>query len=97
MTKSWEHQEKRIAKRMSGSRSAGSGAFDRKGDIRAATELWEAKWTGKKTFTVKAEVLEKIISEALAEGRTPVLGLELNGRNYVIVEEDDWVERSTSG
>lgn len=94
MSKSWEHQEKRLAKVLGGQRSAGSGAFDRKGDVRAATQLWETKWTGKKSFTVKAEVLEKIIGEALAEGRTPVLGLELNGRNYVIVEEGDWLEAS---
>lgn len=92
MSAGWEDQEKRVAKMLGGQRSAGSGAFDRKGDVRAPTQLWETKWTGKKSFTVQAAVLEKILGEALAEGRTPVLGLELNGRNYVIVEEDDWLE-----
>jgi len=89
----WQKQEDRIAKLVSGQVSAGSGAFDRKGDVRAPTELWEAKWTSKKQVTIQAAVLEKICGEAIVEGRIAVLGLELNGRNYVVVEEADWLEK----
>lgn len=91
MTKSWKHQEKRVAKEQGGTRNAGSGAFDRKGDIRTPGMLWELKWTGKKSKTITSTELEKIVGEALAEDRLPVFGLELNGRNYVVLEEDDFV------
>lgn len=91
----WQRQEDRLAKKVGGQVSAGSGAFDRKGDVRAPTELWECKWTGKKQVTIQAAVLEKICGEAIIEGRIPVLGLELNGRNYVVVEEADWLDRGS--
>ena len=72
--------------------AAGSGAFDRKGDVRSPNHLWELKWTGKSQFTVKAAELEKICGEALFEGRVPVFGISLNKRNYVILEENDFLE-----
>jgi hypothetical protein len=92
LSRDWRAQEKQIAKATGGSRNAGSGAFTRKGDIRAPDTLWEAKWTGKQSMTIQAKVIEKIVSEALAEGRRPVLALEMNGRNYVLLEQDDYLE-----
>lgn len=77
---------------MGGKVTAASGALDRKGDVRAPEHLYEAKWTGKKSFTLKSEVLEKITREALIEGRTPVLQIELNGRTYAVVEWETWLE-----
>lgn len=91
MTRSWEHQEKRVARVVGGERSAGSGAFHRKGDVRAQDTLWECKWTGKTQFTVKASELEKIVSEAIRDSRIPVFAIELNNRNYVLLEEDDYL------
>lgn len=89
----WENQEKRLAKAIGGSRRAASGAFwSGKGDIRAPGYLIEAKWTGAKQITVKSQVLEKIVTEAVIEGRTPVLAIELNRKNYVILVEDDFLE-----
>ena len=92
MSKPWQDQEKRIAKAVGGKVNAGSGAFDRKGDVRSPTYHIEAKWTAKKQVTIKASVLEENIREALIEGRLPVLALELNGRNYVVLDENDFLE-----
>lgn len=97
MSKDWKAQEKKIAKETGGERSVASGALHRKGDVRAAEVLIEAKWTGKKSFTLKAEVLEKIVSEALREGRMPLLQIELNGRAYGILEWDDVLEKCFPG
>jgi hypothetical protein len=36
--------------------------------------------------------LEKIVKEAILDGRTPVLGFHLNSENYVIMQEDDFLE-----
>jgi len=85
--------EDRLAKKFDGKRNAGSGAFwSRKGDVRTDELLIEHKWTGKTQFTVKAVELEKIVTEAILDSRTPVLGFHLNGNNYVMLTEDDYME-----
>ena len=86
-------QEVRLGKAFGGQRTAGSGAFwSRKGDVRSKDLLIEAKWTGKASITVKAAVLEKIVNEAILDSRTPVLGISLNDTNYVILDENDFLE-----
>jgi hypothetical protein len=88
-----QKHEARLAKVIGGSTVAASGAFwSRKGDVRSSDLLIEHKWTGKKSFTLKAEVLEKIVKEAILDGRLPVLGISLNHENYIIVQEDDFLE-----
>lgn len=85
--------EVRLAKKLDGQRSAGSGAFwSRKGDVRSQDLLLEHKWTGKASFTVKAAVLEKIVKEAILDGRMPLLGISLNSENYILLTEDDFLE-----
>jgi hypothetical protein len=54
--------------------------------------LWEMKRTEKKQITIKATDLESVRKVAYAEGSTPVMGLELAGRNYVLIEEDIFLE-----
>ena len=86
--------EDRLAKKFGGQRTAGSGAFwSRKGDVRTPDLLIEHKWTGKASVTVKAAVLEKIVKEAILDGRMPVLGFHLNGEDYVLQLEDDFLEQ----
>lgn len=85
--------EERLAKKLSGKRNAASGAFwSRKGDVRSADWLLEHKWTGKASVSVKAAVLEKIVNEAIVDGRTPVLGFSLNNNNYILLTESDFLE-----
>jgi hypothetical protein len=50
------------------------------------------KWTGKKQLTLKASVLQKIFEEALLAHRTAVLGVHLDGNDYVILEENDFLD-----
>ena len=85
--------ENRLAQRVGGSRTAASGAFwSRKGDVRSKELLIEHKWTGKKQVTIKSEVLKKITREAILDSRTPILGIHLDGENYIILLEDDYLE-----
>lgn len=85
--------EDRLAKALGGQRTAASGAFwSRKGDVRSQDILLEHKWTGKLSVTVKAAVLEKIVKEAILDGRLPVLGFHLNGEDYIMLLEDDFLE-----
>jgi hypothetical protein len=89
--------EKRLEKVAGGQRSAASGAFwSRKGDVRSDDLLIEHKWTGKKQVTIKSEVLKKITTEAILDSRMPVLGLHLDGENYVVLCEEDFFELRNS-
>ncbi len=89
--------EKRLEKLVGGKRSAASGAFwSRKGDVRNKELLIEHKWTGKKSVTIKSDVLKKITTEAILESRMPVLGLHLDGENYVVLVEEDFFELRNS-
>ena len=88
-----QKHEKRLAKKIGGSRNAASGAYwSRKGDVRSDDLLIEHKYTGKKQTTIKSEVLKKIMREAILDGRTPVLGIHLDGEDYVILTEHDFIE-----
>ena len=82
--------EKRLAKIVGGSRTAASGAFWND------ELLIEHKWTGKKQVTIKSDVLQKITKEAILDSRTPVLGLHLDGENYVVLLEEDFFELRNS-
>ena len=85
--------EKRLAKKIGGTRNAASGAlWARKGDVRSDDLLIEHKWTGKKQFTIKSDVLKKNVREAILEGRMPILGIHLDGEDYVILLENDFLE-----
>jgi hypothetical protein len=88
-----QKHEKRIAKAVGGQTTAASGAFwSRKGDVRAEGILIEHKWTGKKSKTIQSTELKKITTEAIIDGRTPVFGLHLDGEDYVVLLETDFLE-----
>lgn len=88
-----QKHEKRIAKAIGGTTNAASGAFwSRKGDVRSADLLVEHKWTGKKSKTIQAAELQKITTEAILDGRMPVFGIHLDGEDYVILLETDFME-----
>lgn len=85
--------EDRLSKLADGSRTAASGAFwSRKGDVRTDDLLIEHKWTGKKSFSITRAVLDKISSEAIMDGRMPVLGIHLDGKDYIVLDENDFFE-----
>lgn len=88
-----QYHEKRLAEKIGGQVTAASGAFwSRKGDVRNSRMLIEHKWTGKKSFSLKADVLRKILLEATLAGRLPVLGIHLDGNDYVVLTEDDFLD-----
>ncbi len=88
-----QKHEKRLAKAVGGQTTAASGAFwSRKGDVRSATLLIEHKWTGKKSKTISSAELKKISDEAIMDGRLPVFGIHLDGKDYVILMETDFLE-----
>jgi hypothetical protein len=88
-------QERATAKAHGGSTVPASGALPgRKGDVSTEHNLIECKRTDKRQITIHETWLDKIRMEALVEGRTGLLVIEMaSGRRWVIVEEPDWIER----
>lgn len=52
--------------------------------------LIEYKRTDKKSITIKLEDLEGNRTNALLEGRNPLFGIEIGGRDWVMVEADEF-------
>ena len=87
-----QRQEKSIAKAIGGRTVPASGAFwSRKGDVRSADLLVEAKTTDAASFAIKRTVWDKIRKEALLDGRIPVLAVQIQGRNLVVLDEEDFL------
>lgn len=89
-----QRHERRLEKVTGGRRTAASGAFwSRKGDVRTEDLLIEHKYTSnKKSFSLKSADLKKISNEAIMDGRTPVLAFHLDGQDYVVLDENDFME-----
>lgn len=86
-------QEGRLAKAVGGLNVPASGAFwHRKGDVRSDDLLIEAKTTEKKSYSLVGTVWDTIRREALLDGRTPVLAISIQGRNLVVLDEEDFLE-----
>lgn len=96
-------QEKRGAKQLGGVVRPGSGSkLAAKGDVRtssgssrgmlASGMLVEYKRTDGKGIRLTVGWLEKIRREALLDGRRPLLGIELGGRDYIVVPVEDYLE-----
>lgn len=49
-------------------------------------------WTGKKSKTIQSAELKKIVNEAIMDGRFPVFGIHLDGEDYIITLETDFLE-----
>lgn len=85
-------QEKRDARDHGGvlQPRSGAGRF-RKADVRTQLTLIENKRTDKQQMIIKGEWLDKVRREAYADGRTPILGIEIAGREWVLLPKDDYL------
>ena len=86
-------QEERTAEKYNGSRNAMSGAgWVRKNDVRTIDLLVENKFTDKKSYSIVAQEMVKLARTAILEDRIPVLQVDLGGRSYVVLLENDFLE-----
>lgn len=87
-----------MAGAIGGRPTPGSGAFwSRKGDARADDLLVEAKMTDKASYSISLRVWDKIRREALLDGRLPVLALQIQNRNLVVIDEEDFLALRAEG
>ena len=86
-------QEERTAEKYNGSRNVMSGAgWVRKNDVRTIDLLVENKFTDKKSYSIVSQEMVKLARTAILEDRVPVLQIDLGGRSYVVILEDDFLE-----
>lgn len=97
-----QSQEARGAKTYGGRVRPGSGSqVHAKGDVRVGRgddDFWpegvliEYKRTDGAGIRVTGVILDKIRREGLSEGRRHFLGLQIGGRHYVMLPEEDFLE-----
>lgn len=63
-----------------------------KGDVRSDSFLIECKLTEGKGYRLTTKVLEKITNEAYKLNKSPVLQLDLGGRQYVVMLYQDFYQ-----
>lgn len=90
--KKHQKQERDVAADLGGLTVPASGAFwSRKGDARSDEYLVEAKRTDNASISLKRSVWEKIRREALIDGRTPVLAVQIQDRNLAVLDWEDFI------
>lgn len=77
---------------MGGSRNAGSGnLWSRKNDVRNDYYSIELKETKAASYRLTLDDLIKAEQNALADRRTMIFGISIQGRNYMILTESDFL------
>lgn len=85
-------QEKRLAAKVSGVTTAGSGAgWAVKNDVRNTRWSIECKTTTSSRFTVTHDALVKAERNALLDMRQMAFVVELHGRNWVVISEENFL------
>lgn len=81
-------QEKELAIRLGGKRTAASGSKDEKGDVRVkGIARIEAKTTKHKSFSVTLDMIAQIEEAALSSNELPIIAIEFNdGRGKKLKE-----------
>lgn len=90
-----QRQEKAGARRHGGRLQAGSGCGRlQKGDVRTDDALLEYKTVigGQRQITLRLADLRQVEHDAVVSGRIPVLGVQMGGRDYVVLTAEDWEE-----
>lgn len=84
-------QEERYAKDYGGRRAPGSGNGTWvKNDVRTDDVSWELKTTSKSQYILKHDDLIKAEKHALIDGREMRFGIEMCGRDWVVMSKEDY-------
>jgi hypothetical protein len=89
-----DRQEAKLAQRVDGKVSKGSGSgWRQRQDVRSTGVLWEMKRTDNvKSISIKVADYLQLRHHALQEGRTPLMHIEIGDQRFVVASEDDFME-----
>lgn len=89
----WKKQEKKDAKDFDGKRTLRSGGiWFMPGDVKTEEYLIENKTTDNKSYSLKALVWKKIHKEAIKEGRKPLMLIQIQDVELVVLDRNDFLE-----
>lgn len=91
-------QEKAAARTLGARQHRGSGSGAKKFDMHTDDTLIECKTVlrGKKQITIKTDVVDPLSYHAAIQGRAPILHIELDGKRWILLPEDDYVSMKES-
>ena len=96
MQKKWQKKEKRDAKDFKGIRTPRSGGFwSFAGDVESDKFLIECKQTDKKGYRLTLDKWNKASHEALMSGKTPIMSLQIQDQELVVISKFDFLELLT--
>jgi len=90
-----KYSEKRAAEVIGGRIQPGSGALpvtSMKADAKSENFLLEDKFTDKKSYSLKEDVLRKLLMEAIKNNRRPVLRVTLPLGSFYVLAENEFIE-----
>lgn len=94
--KNWEKKEKKDQKDFGGKRVKGSGnQWYAPGDVKHNEYLIDSKHTEKKSYSITLETWDKLYEEALFSYRIPMLSLQIQDTELVVLSKDDFLRLTT--
>jgi hypothetical protein len=94
--RAWEKAEKKVARKIGGRVSPGSGNGYLEGDVKNDSLLVEMKETSRPYMTFHIDWLYKILDEATRNRRIPVLGIEFGDGTQIFIVPNRYVDTSES-
>ncbi len=90
--KSWQKKEKSDSKLFGAKRTPRSGGFwSNPGDMKDGYFSYDSKDTKHASYTIKADVWDKVYSDALKQKRMPALSVKLGtGQEFVVLSKADF-------
>ena len=89
--KGWKEKEKKDAKTIGGRQVRGSGnRWYNPGDSRSDKYLVESKHTKGKSYSLNRGKLQKLYNEALMTYKIPLLMVEIQDTEVVVMFKEDW-------
>lgn len=88
--KPWQKKEKSDAKDFQGKVQKASGStWTDPGDVKTARFLIDSKHTTKKSYSISLKTWDKLYEEALFEFRLPLLSLQIQNTELVVLDKAD--------
>lgn len=90
--KKWQKKEKNDAKDFGGSVHKGSGnRWYKPGDVSTEKFLIDSKHTDKKSYSISLQTWDKLYEEALFSKKLPVLSLQIQDIEVVVLDKADFL------
>jgi len=91
--KKWVKKEKLDEKLFGGHRQKGSGnTWSAPGDVKTDKFLIDSKQTDKKSYSVSLATWDKLYEEALFSKRLPILSLQIQNIELVVLDKEDFLK-----